>query len=112
MQGADRLSLEIVPGEDRTVVRLVGEFDVHSRPSFQACIEQLLWQGCPTVLFDCARVEFGDVDALRALVTAHRLFRRLDRAMAVANVPPSIREILRVVTLHHPITILESADGG
>jgi anti-anti-sigma regulatory factor len=70
-------------------------------------VEQLLWQGHREVLFDCARVRFHDVDALRCLVTAHRLFRRLERSMALANVPPAIEEILRVVTLHHPITILE-----
>lgn len=112
MQGADSLSLGIEPGVDRIVVRLVGEFDVHSRPVFQACVEQLLWQGHPAVLFDCAQVQFCDVDALRSLVTAHRLFRRLERSMVLANLPPSVAAILRVVTLHHPITILEVGNGN
>jgi anti-anti-sigma factor len=111
MQGADTLSLRFEPGAERVVVRLVGEFDARSRQVFQACVEQLLWQGHRSVLFDCARVQFRDADALRCLVTAHRLFRRLEGSMALANVPPAIEEILRVVTLHHPITILEGQDG-
>ena len=111
MQGADTLSLRFDPGAEALVVRLVGEFDARSRRIFEACVEQLLWQGHRSVLFDCARVSFRDVDALRCLVTAHRLFRRLERSMALANVPPAIEEILRVVTLHHPITILERQDA-
>lgn len=111
MQGADTLSLRFEPGAAHVVVRLIGAFDSRSRPAFEACVEQLLWQGHLSVLFDCRRVRFGDVDALRCLITAHRLFHRLERSMALVNVPPSIEEILRVVTLHHPITILEGLEG-
>jgi anti-anti-sigma factor len=112
MQGADTLSLRYEPGADPVVVRLVGEFDARSRRAFEACVERLLWQGHQAVLFDCASVRFRDVDALRCLITAHRLFHRLERSMTLANVPPSIEEILRVVTLHHPITILEGQNGS
>ena len=35
-----------------------------------------------------------------------------DRFVALANVPPAIEEILRVVTLHHPITIRKGWDRG
>jgi anti-anti-sigma factor len=109
MQGADTLSLRFEPGADHVVVRLMGEFDARSRPVFQVCVEQLLWQGHRSVVFDCAHVQLRDVDALRCLVTAHRLFRRLERSMALASVPPAIEEILRVLTLHHPITVLEGS---
>lgn len=110
MQGADTLFLRFEPGADHMVVRLIGEFDAQSRRVFEACVERLLWQGHPSVLFDCRRVRFRDVDALRCLVTAHRLFYRLERSMVLVNVPPSIEEILRLVTLHHPITFLEGQE--
>jgi anti-anti-sigma factor len=95
------------PGSEQVVVRLVGELDCRSQFLFQACVEQLLLQGCPSVLFDCAAAEIRDVDALRALVAAHRLFHRAGRQMALAGVSPAIEQILAVVTLHHPILMVE-----
>lgn len=107
MQGANWLSLRVEPSAHQVVVRLAGDLDHRSQFLFQACVEQLLLQGHPAVLFDCTGARILDVDALRCLVTAHRLFRRAGRQMALAGVPPAIEEILSVVTLHHPLAIYE-----
>jgi anti-anti-sigma factor len=107
MQDATERSLQPEPASGAIVVRLEGEFDHFSEHLFMACIQQLLAEGHPSVLFDFARVRFPDASAIRCLLKANRQFCQVNRRMALVGIPPAIERILTVVGIHDPITFYD-----
>lgn len=112
MQDANQRSFQPEPESGAVVVRLEGEFDHFSERLFIDCIQQLLAEGHPSVLFDFARVRFPDVSAIRCLLKAHRQFYRVNRRMALVGIPLAIEQILTVVGIHHPMTFYDRLEDA
>jgi anti-anti-sigma factor len=112
MQDANKRSLQPEPEIAPLVVHLDGEFDHLSERLFMACVQQLLVDGHPSVLFDFARVRFPDASAIRCLLQANQRFRRANRQMALVGIPPAIEQILTVVGIHHPITFYDRLEDA
>ncbi len=112
MQDAIQRSFQPEPESGAVVVRLEGEFDQFSERLFMACIQQLLSEGHPSVLFDFARVRFPDVSAIRCLLKANQQFCRMNRRIALVGIPPAIEQILTVVGIHHPMTFYDCLEDA
>jgi anti-anti-sigma factor len=112
MQDAAQRCLQPDMESGALVVRLEGEFDSLSERLFMACIQQLLAEGHPEVLFDFARVQFRDASGIRSLLNANRQFHRANRRMALVGIPPAIERILTLVGIHYPITFYDCLEDA
>lgn len=112
MQDADQRCLQPDMESGALVVRLEGEFDSLSERLFMACIQQLLAEGHPEVLFDFGRVQFRDASGIRCLLNANRQFHRASRRMALVGIPPAIERILTLVGIHYPITFYDCLEDA
>ena len=89
----------------RAVVRLEGDFDLHSAASVRATVQELLDDGISAVHLDLAGVEFLDSSGLGTLVGLQKHSNRVGIPMSLGGLTPTLQKIFDVTQLRGAFTI-------
>jgi anti-anti-sigma factor len=91
------------------VARLGGEFDLSTSPALRDNLADLCDAGRSVVL-DLHAVTFADSTTLGVFVATYKRLRERHRVLVLANVSPSISQILEITQLDTVIPVCGSVD--
>lgn len=96
---------------DVTVITLDGSLDSGTAPSVHADLEQLLPENGSAVL-DLRKMSYMSSAGLRVLLLVYRKARSTGRRIALAHVPPEVREVMSATGFLDFFTLTESVEEG
>ena len=100
------LSLDSRPSDHFTVVRAVGELDLHTQDDFEAVVSGHLTSD--SVVVDLSDVEFLAISALRALMVCHAIAGGAGREIYYAGPTRQTRRLLDVAGLGETLSLRAS----
>lgn len=71
-RGPDALQLATATEGDAGVVSAAGELDANSEARLRSAVDELLTEGCSTLILDLAGISFIDSSGLSALIYAYK----------------------------------------
>jgi anti-sigma B factor antagonist len=101
---------DAVEANGEVILTLAGEIDMLSAPNFASAAIGLGGNG-KRVVFDLAAVTFMDSAGLSVLAGTLRRLDRIGGSLCLRNVPPQIRQILKISALDQLLTIEESVSS-
>jgi anti-anti-sigma factor len=99
------LAISTERDDARAVVRLEGDFDLHSAASVRATVQELLDDGVAAVHVDLAGVDFLDSSGLGTLVGLQKHSNRVGIPMSLGGLTPTLQKIFDVTQLRGAFTI-------
>ncbi len=87
-----------------TVIRPVGDLDMHASGRLLDVVESHLGGACRRVELDGSRLGFVDSAGLRSLVQAHEAAVAADRTFAVVEASDALRKVLSITGLDDLLT--------
>lgn len=97
---AELLSVEVLPAEDGVVlVRVGGELDVHTAPTFSAGLEPAFESGAAIIEIDAARLQFCDSSGIQVLVQARQRALDAGGSVRMINLQGPVAKVLTVTGL-------------
>jgi len=94
-----------------TVVELDGELDSVTAPASREELAQLAGSGGP-VLLDLSRMSYMSSAGLRVLLLVYRQAREAGAALALAGLPPMIREVMAATGFLDFFTVADSVEAA
>ena len=94
-----------------TVVELDGELDSVTAPASREELSQLAGSGGP-VLLDLSRMSYMSSAGLRVLLLVYRQARDAGAALALAGLPPMIREVMAATGFLDFFTVADSVEAA
>jgi anti-sigma B factor antagonist len=89
-----------------TVVRLQGDFDLHSAARVRSEVEDLVEEPGHEVFVDLTQVDFLDSSGLGTLVGLQKRANRSQASLALCGLPKQLEKIIDVTHLRDAFTIL------
>lgn len=89
-----------------TVVRLEGDFDLHSAAQVRSQVEGLVEEPGHEVYIDLTQVDFLDSSGLGTLVGLQKRANRSQASLALCGLPRQLEKIIDVTHLRDAFTIL------
>ena len=96
---------------DVTVITLDGSLDTSTAPGVQEDLELLLPDKGTTV-FDLSKMSYMSSAGLRLLLLAYRRASRSGSRVALAHVPPEVREIMSTTGFLDFFTVTDTIEAG
>ncbi|WP_187414732.1 STAS domain-containing protein [Nonomuraea sp. PA05] len=94
-----QLSVRLVPVDDTTlVIALTGELDSTTKPVLAAFLDPLPQTSVKHVLVAAGDLWFCDLNGLDLLATTHRALQEKSGYLALAEVQPSLRRLIALMT--------------
>ena len=91
------VKIEIAPEADTVTALLSGEIDHHGAGQLREAIDDSVRRACPRLLvLDLGGVEFMDSSGIGLVLGRYRLMQDLGGKLALRNLPPHIRRVMRV----------------
>lgn len=91
------VKIEVAPEADTVTALLTGEIDHHGAARLRDSIDETLRRTCPRLLvMDFGGVEFMDSSGIGIVLGRYRLMQDMGGKMALKNLPPHIRKVMRV----------------
>lgn len=91
------VKIEIAPEADTVTATLTGEIDHHGAGRLRDSIDDTLRRTCPRLLvMDFGGVEFMDSSGIGIVLGRYRLMQDMGGKLALKNLPPHIRRVMRV----------------
>jgi anti-sigma B factor antagonist len=88
------------------IIRLEGDFDLHSSAQVRSAVEELVGEGGNEVYLDLSGVDFLDSSGLGTLVGLQKRANRSQVQMALCGLTPQLQKIIDVTHLRDAFTIL------
>ncbi len=95
-----------------TVVRLQGDFDLHSSGEVRSTVDGLLVEGGGEVFLDLDGVDFLDSSGLGTLVGLQKRANRARVRMVLCGLKPQMNKLLDITFLREAFTILPEVPSG
>jgi anti-sigma B factor antagonist len=92
--------------ESATVVRLRGDFDLHTASQVRSKVEGLVEEAGHEVFIDLSEVDFLDSSGLGTLVGLQKRANRSHASLALCGLPKQLEKIIDVTHLRDAFTIL------
>ena len=91
------VKIEIAPEADTVTALLTGEIDHHGAGRLRDSIDETLRRTRPRLLvMDFGGVEFMDSSGIGIVLGRYRLMQDMGGKLALQNLPPHIRRVMRV----------------
>jgi anti-sigma B factor antagonist len=103
------LKLEVIKGNEGTVVRLEGEIDIFSVGEFKKKIYDLMQTGVKNLIFDCEKLVYIDSTGLGVFVSFLKKSRQLECRIKLINIKSSLMKLFVITSLDK---ILDIEKGG
>lgn len=102
------LTVSVRDKDHSVVIELDGELDLGSSPQLEQAIDYARRDRPELVVIDLAKLRFTDMAGLRVLMRAQDQTDRSGGRLVLANVPESIRRVLRLAQVNGTFTIVET----
>lgn len=102
------LTVSVREQDHSVVIELDGELDLGSSPQLEQAIDYAQRDRPELVVIDLANLRFTDMAGLRVLMRAQDQTDRSGGRLVLANVPESIRRVLRLAQVNGTFTIVET----
>lgn len=93
---SDEFRLDIVQGDERTCVVLVGEVDLAARGALDEALTDVCSTPSAPVDIDLSQVSFIDSTGVAALVAAQRISEAHDGSLRLVGPQPQVRRLLEL----------------
>ena len=110
-----QISISTYDIDDRIVVEVAGEVDVHEAPTLDAELADLIEAGSVDIIVDLSSVDFLDSTGLGVLVKGLKRAREHDGSLTVVATADRITKVFRITGLDTVIGLhatVEDALGG
>ena len=104
----NHLRLDAQSSDHFTVVRAVGELDLHTQGEFEGVVSSHL--GSSSVVVDMSEIEFLAISALRSLMLCHAVAGTAGRELYYAGPTSQSRRLLTVAGLDEMLPLRSSVD--
>jgi anti-sigma B factor antagonist len=86
--------------EERYLVAVAGDLDLHTAPELREVLGRAIDEGRNRLVVDLTETSYMDSSGLTALVVAHKRVRKRGGQLVVVNVDPSIGRTFEITGLH------------
>ena len=101
------MEIAVSQGQDQSaVVRLSGDFDLHSCAGLRAVVENLLVPGAGQVVLDLSGVTFIDSSGLGTLVGLQKHANEVEVGLALGALTPQLQKIIDLTGLSGAFSIV------
>lgn len=94
--------------DNRVVVRLTGDVDLHGAPHLRGVFSRLVDDGCDLLVVDLSGVTFLDSMTLGVLLGASKRLRQRGGQLRIVVSEPSVRRIFEITLLDRVFQLCES----
>ena len=112
MDREEPFSIVDEPSGDTTVVKVTGEVDMETAPSFQRGLLRALGAGRDGLVVDLSEVQFMDSTALTNLTSAFDSLRRKNERLAIVASDPRMRALFDVARMDRDFAIYDTRDDA
>jgi anti-sigma B factor antagonist len=95
---------------DACVIKLAGEVDVYTSPSFKDRLVETIDEGCTKIVVDLEGVDFIDSSGLGVLVSGLRRVKERGGAIRLVCTRESIMKVFRITGLDRVFPIFASVE--
>lgn len=105
----DRLRIEVDQNGGTTVVKLHGELDLASTPTFSAQLDQTASAAPAAIVLDLTALEFIDSTGLRAILQVDETCRESGRRFAVVPGGSQVARLFEIARVQEHLELISSA---
>ncbi|WP_051789550.1 STAS domain-containing protein [Streptomyces sp. NRRL S-1022] len=99
-------------GENTTVAQLPEEIDYDTAPLVGAQCEDLIRQGCATLVLDASRLEYLDSSGVSMLITLWRILDDRAGTLRLAALNSHYRHVWNILGLNALLPVFPSAEAA
>ena len=98
--GVGEIAVQVIPGDGRITVVVIGRITVDSSPQFRATVLEVLHRGVvPLVVIDLSGVPYLDMSGLATLLESLKAARKRSTKLSVIGVSGEARKLVEIAQL-------------
>jgi anti-anti-sigma factor len=102
----EQLQIELVPEDERLLVRLSGELDLASAPLLQSALESAEVESARMIVLGLEGLKFIDSTGLRVLLSAHETSRERGQEFAITRATPQVQRLLSITRVDEHLRMI------
>ncbi|GAB3845501.1 STAS domain-containing protein [Dactylosporangium cerinum] len=107
-----KLSLEVRPGRDCTIVQVGGIVDLATEPDLRQCLQRVMEDGARSIVLDLAGVPKLDSSGLGAIVSTFKLLQQRGGRLCLVSVQPSVRNVFLLTSVDRLMGIYDGVEAA
>ena len=88
-----KMDMDIKDIDNINVVKIVSRFDAYTAKEVEAALNELIDEGCRTILCDFSETEYISSAGLRVLLATGKRLKKTDGKIALCSLQANVREV-------------------